>query len=211
MTAAFTVILPHRRNRGNDAALLIAIDCLNANTHHDFHLLIDAAKDELLAPRINRLVSQAQTEIVVYTASDTFLAPNWDVPMLEAVNERTFVTGILVEPAAIAMHHFNIHRDFGRKPETFRRGDFEAWSQNEANELNVLGIGWPCPYMFHRQAWLDAGGLETDLYADDGFTEADNRLWERWQDAGNQIRRVKSYAYHLQRYSDEYEQTKVGR
>lgn len=32
MTAAFTVILPHKRNPGNDAALSICMDMLKANT-----------------------------------------------------------------------------------------------------------------------------------------------------------------------------------
>lgn len=209
--AEFTVILPHKRNRGNDAALQIAIDALMANTYHDFHLLIDAAVDQPLQPRINRLVAQAETDIVVYTASDIFMARNWDVPMLAAVNERTFVTGILVEPGVMGVAADNVHKDFGRKPETYRRAEFEAWAETDANDLNVLGEGFPCPYMFYRDGWLSMGGLQTDLYSPDGFTDADMFLWERWKAAGNRIQRVKSYAYHIQRYSSIEEQQKAGR
>lgn len=45
-TPAFTVILPHKRNPGNDAALRICIDMLMANTRADFILMMDAAADE---------------------------------------------------------------------------------------------------------------------------------------------------------------------
>lgn len=209
--SAFTVILPHKRNRGNDAALSIALDCLFTNTRFDFHLLIDAATDAPLYERINRMVRQADTELCVYTASDIFLAPEWDIPMLAAVNAHAFVTGILVEPGVMGVSEQNVSKDFGRKPETYRRSEFEAWVLGEATTLNVQGAGFPCPYMFYRDAWLRMGGLQTDLHSDDGFTDADTNLWNRWRTAGNTIQRVKSYAYHLQRYSSEAEQTKAGR
>lgn len=211
MSAAFTVILPHKRNAGNNRALAIALSCLQDNTTHDFKLIMDAATDEPLYERINRMVAQADTDICVYWASDCFAAKAWDVPMLELYAPNRFVTNIIVEPGAIAMHHMNVQRDFGRKPETFRRAEFEAWSQGEGLELDVKGRGWQCCYLFNRQAWLDAGGLETDLYSPDGFTFADRNLWDRWEAAGNEIVRARSFVFHLQRWSDEYEQTKVGR
>lgn len=211
-SAAFTVILPHKRNVGNDAALMICLACLMENTVLDFKLLMDAADDQPLYARINRMVEQADTDVCVYLASDIFLAPGWDLPMLAWYAPSTFVTNVLVEPGAIAMHHMNVQRDFGRKPETFRRGEFEAWTLREGQDLDVLGEGWPCPYLFNRRAWLEMGGLETDLRSADGFTDADSRLWDRWKAAGNNIVRAKwSFAYHLQRYSDEAEQGKVGR
>lgn len=206
MTPAFTVILPHKRNPGNDRALAICLDCLYTNTRSDFILISDAAYNEPLYERVNRMVEQANTAYCVYLASDTFLAPDWDLPMLEAASWQTFVTGVLVEPGAIAMHSLNVHKDFGRTPETFRRAQFEAWVASEAPM--VEGEGWPCPYLFPRDGWLEHGGLQESGLAPDhhGFTEADNELWTRWKADGNQIVRVRSFAYHLQRYSAEDEQ-----
>lgn len=208
--SAFTVILPHKRNPGNDRALAVCLECLFANTVNDFTLLIDAAEDQPLYPRVNRMVKQAKTECCVYLASDTFLAPNWDTPMLEAWNENTFVTGVLVEPGAIAMHHLNLHKDFGRTPETFRRDQFEAWVASEAPVPS--GRGWPCPYMLSKRGFLAHGGLQDAGLTPDqhGFTDADTRLWDAWEAAGNQIIRVRSFAYHLQRWSalDEQEHEK---
>ena len=203
----FTVILPHRRNAGNDAALRICLDCLIANTVNDFKLIIDAAVDQPLYERVNRMVRQADTEICVYLASDTFVAPSWDVPMLDIYAPDTFVTGVLVEPGAIGIHPDNVERDFGRKPETFRRAEFEAWCAS-GEAVVPSGWGWYCPVMYPRDGYFAFGGLELDLPGDHhGFAPADVALFDRWLAGGKQIKRAKSYAYHLQRWSQEDEQT----
>lgn len=205
--SAFTIILPHRRNPGNDAALRIALDTLFTNTVNDFILLMDAAYAKPLYPRVNAMVEQATTECCVYWSSDMFAAPGWDVPMLDLWNADTFVTNVLVEPGAIGMHPDNHEKDFGRKPETFRRDAFEAWAASEDAPV-PNHFGWYAPYMFPRQPWLDMGGLPVGLPGDhQGFTPADQLLFERWLASGRSIKRARSYTYHLQRYSEIDEQT----
>lgn len=204
--SAFTVILPHRRNPGNDAALRTCLDCLYTNTVNDFTLISDAAFDQPLYERVNSMVRQATTEACVYLASDTFLAPGWDAPMLELFNADTFVTGVLVEPGAIGMHPDNVHRDFGRKPDTFRRAEFEAWTQS-SEAVVPDNWGWYCPVMYPRDGYFAFGGLELDLPGDHhGFAPADVALFDRWLAGGKQIKRARSFAYHLQRYSQIDEQ-----
>lgn len=201
----FTVILPHRRNPGNDAALAIAIDCLQKNTVNDFILLLDCAVDQPLNPRVNRMFETAQTEVCVYTASDMFFAPGWDVPMLAAYTPETIVTNVVVEPRAIAMSAMNLEKDFGKRADTFQRAQFEAFCKDAPV---MSGQGWYAPYMVNRQAWLDFGGLmqantETDGM---GFNSADVILFDKWKASGRHITRAPSFCYHLQRYSDEGEQ-----
>jgi hypothetical protein len=211
VTAAFTVILPHKRNPGNDRALAICLDCLMRNTVSDFKLTMDAAVDQPLYARINRMVQQADTQFCVYLASDTFLAPGWDAPMIAAADRETFVNGVLVEPGAIAPHHLNFQRDFGRTPDSFQREAFEAWTQTDDAPL-LEGQGWYCPYLFPREGWLRAGGL-VDGQAPDhhGFTDGDVHLFERWKRGGGRVVRVRSFAYHLQRYSEPDEQNHAKR
>jgi hypothetical protein len=208
--AAFTIVLPHKRNPGNDRALAIALDCLFTNTVEDFHLLIDAATDEPLYPRITRLIDMARTEVIVYTCSDIFHAPGWDIPMLNLINATTFVTGVLTEPGAMAPHLDNVHRDYGRRPETFRRAEFEAWATT--TDQVPTGIGFPAPFMFSRSRFFKLGGFEMGLQPDhQGFTGADELLFERNAARGGQNVRAKAYFYHLQRFSELSEQTKEGR
>ncbi len=205
-TAVFTVILPHKRNPGNDAALRIALDMLLANTASDFILMMDAAYDAPLYSRIDSMVRAASTPICVFTNSDMFMSPGWDAPMLDCIDSRTFVTNTLVEPGAIGIHHMNVCHDFGRKPEQFNRPAFETWSKTAAAPG---GEGWYAPYMFPRDGYLAYGGLE--LYAPStqhgAWTTSDIDLFERWKAGGNRVVRApNSFTYHLQRYSDVEEQ-----
>lgn len=207
---ALTIILPHKRNPGNDAALRIALEMLYTNTINDFVLISDAAHDQPLYERVNRMVEQAMTMVVVYFCSDMFAAPAWDVPMLSLVDYRTFVTGVVAESGIMGMHPDNVHRDFGRRPDTFRRADFEAWA---LEGQMPTGVGFPAPFMFHRARFINLGGLQTSGLAGDhqGFTPADLLLFEQHERDGGTVRRAQSYFYHLQRYSELDEQTKEGR
>jgi hypothetical protein len=202
---ALTIILPHLRNPGNDRSLAIALDCIFANTRNDFDLLV-ATEKRPLAGLVNEMIASARTDCVVYTASDTFFARGWDEPMLALWNADTLVTNVLVEPGAIGMHPDNVHKDFGRKPETFRRADFEAWvASGDAPVPN--NFGWYAPFMISRAAFLEQGGYLTDLTQDHrGFTAADQLLFADWQARGKRIMRARSYAYHLQGWSDLDEQ-----
>jgi hypothetical protein len=205
-----TIILPHLRNPGNDRALAVALDCLFANTRSDFDLLI-ATEKRPLAGLVNEMIASARTDCVVYTASDTFFAPGWDEPMLALWTPDTLVTNVLVEPGAIGMHPDNVHKDFGRKPDTFRRADFEAWATSGAAPV-PNNFGWYAPFMISRAAFLAQGGYATDLGQDHrGFTAADQLFFDDWQRSGKRIIRARSYAYHLQGYSDEGEQQHVKR
>ena len=208
MTPAYTLLIPHKSNPGNDAALKVCLDCLLDNSVYNFHLIIDREEDAPLYPRINGMVEQAITDYVIYWSSDMFVAPGWDVDMMRLAAPDAFVTCVLVEPGMIGVHPHNLLRDFGRKPETFRRAEFEAWCSTEAKSLNLSGKGWVAPVMWPRKGFLDMGGLRDGNDPDaHGFTSGDIDLFERWEAAGNRVTRARnSYAFHLQRFSMEEEQ-----
>lgn len=200
---AFTVLLPHKRNPGNDAALKICLDMLMANTAWDFELRLNAAEDAPLYPRINRMVEEVRTPYCVITCSDIFMAPDWDVPMMAAINYQTFVTNVVVEPGAIGVHAQNMLGNFGMTPATFRRADFEAWTRSAPM---IGGDGWVVPLMFPVDAWKAMGGLDLTM-PEFPKSAPDQKLLDNWKAKGGAIKRVRSYAYHLQRWSDEDEQT----
>jgi hypothetical protein len=199
----FTIILPHKRNPGNDAALEICLGCLIKNTADSFKLLMDAAYHAPLYERIDRMVDEARTQYCVILSSDIFVEPGWDIPMMSAINPQTFVTGVVVEPGAIGVHPQNLHMDFGRTPETFRRSEFETWARGAPM---LEGEGWVVPLMFPREAWKALGGLYTSDPDDFPAVAPDQALIDRWKESGGLVKRVRSYAYHLQRWSDVDEQ-----
>lgn len=211
MTAAFTLLLPHKRNPGNDAALRICLDMLMANTVNDFILIMDAAENAPLYPRVNAIVQQATTEYVCYWASDMFPSPGWDVTMLALADAHTFVNNTVVEPGVISMYGGNHQQDFGRKPETFNRTAFEAWCAQGGHVAG--GEGWTAPMLFPRQGFIDMGMYDLRIDAGLEFGGADMALIAQWKASGHQVVRASgSWAYHLQRYSDveEQEATKRG-
>lgn len=205
MNAAFTILLPHKRNPGNDAALHICLQMLAENTLHDFILIMDAAANAPLYPRVNAMVQQATTECCVYWASDMFPSPGWDLPMLERWNADTFVNNTVVEPGVIAMYGGNHRMDFGKRADTFRREEFERWCNNGGHVAG--GEGWTAPYMFPRQGFLDMGSYDLSIEAGLEFTSADSAMFDRWKAAGHYVVRAPgSWVYHLQRWSDVDEQ-----
>lgn len=210
-----TIILPHKNNPGNNAALGICIDCLARNTKHEFNLLMSVAYNQRLFAAIDRLFRQAQTDCCVFWNSDMFAAPGWDEPMLALFDYNTIVTNVVVEPGAIGVFPLNLTGDFGRKPETFRRAEFEAWATSP-DAIVPGGEGWYAPYMLHRQRYLDLGGIDlddSDVLAVDGFNTRplDIDFFEKHKANGGVVRRAASWVYHLQRYSDPAEQTKGNR
>lgn len=210
MTPAFTIILPHKRNPGNNAALNICLDCLMHNTVNDFHLLMDAAVNQPLYERIHKLALQATTECVVYTCSDTFHAPGWDVPMLNAFQPNRLIFGVVVEPGMIGVHVGNVSGDYGRRPEQYDRAGFERWASGQGAQLPA-GFGFPAPMMFGRELYLqyDYPFEHSDT---DEFYPRDDIIIDRMI-AANAVERVRvpSYFYHLQRYSDQTEQERIER
>jgi len=201
MTAAFTIILPHKRNPGNDRALSLCIDLLLDNTVNDFILLVDAAVDSAHDPRVNTMFEQAPTDCCVYWNSDMFAAPDWDVPMLACWDQDTLVNNTLVEPGMISMFGGNAKANFGRTPDEFNREQFEAWCKGP--DRTAGGVGWYAPYMISRERFFEIGGLDTAIAAG-----ADIALFERWQEHGyDLVRAPNSFTYHLQKWSDEAEQT----
>lgn len=201
-----SILLPHLRGPANDRALRIALDCLIENTAADFELLMDTSVGDVYTI-CNRLAAQASGEWIVFTASDVFMAPGWDAPMLEAAQVNRIVTGVIVECGAIGVHVLNHHHNFGMTPETFDRAAFEAWCI-ESPEMPA-GHGWYFPSLHHRQSFLDFGGFDVSRGP---FPEPlDSYYWAVWKKSGREIYRAKSFCYHLQNYSNEVEQVKAVR
>lgn len=207
MTQAFTIILPHRRNPGNDAALQVCIDSLHRNTVNDFELLISSATDRPLFPAIDRLYRQCETDCMVYWNSDMFAAPAWDVPMLEKWAYDVIVNPVLVEPGVMGIYPENVLMDFGRKPSTFRAAEFDQWSLRAPMPG---GEGFFAPYMISKQRYLDLGGF--DLSGDlSGFVPRDMEFYAKHKANGGKVVRARSFVFHLQRFSEISEQQKEAR
>lgn len=202
-----SVLIPHKHTPANDQALAIALACLATNTHNDFEILVDAETPADPYVVLNDMAMRARGEYLFFSNSDIFVAPGWDVDLLERAKPDRMIAATLVEPGAIGVFDGNMQRDFGMTPENFRRDDFEAW----ATQPQDLPSGAPFYYyvLLHREVFLSRGGFDTRLGTFP--TPLDTYFWNAWQADGLPIERAYSLVYHLQNYSNEVEQVKAVR
>jgi len=205
--ADISVLIAHKREPANDTALDIALEMLADNTAAEYELLIDdtTPKDPYVA--YNDLAAQAACEWIVFLNSDTFAGPGWDAPMLEAASHNTIVTPVLVECGSIGVNVMNFERNFGNTPASFKRAEFERFVTNGGEWRD--GEGWYMPSLHPRDEFLALGGFPTHR-GTFGIDQIDTMYWETWKEAGNKVKRVRSWFYHLQWWSSEFEQEKRG-
>jgi len=99
----------------------------------------------------------------------------------------------------------NVSQNFGMRPDSFDRTAFEAWTATIPGGLPG-GLGWFMPSMHHRETFLAVGGV--DISRGSFPDPLDEDYWNKWKSAGRHVRRVSSYSYHLQNWSNPVEQAK---
>lgn len=206
MTPDITIAFPHLREPKNDKALRIALDCIVDNTNLDYELMVEAvATRRDIYAVINDMARRAKSDWLVFSNSDVFFAPNWAEPLYQAREPDTIVTGLIAECGAIGVNDLNWKIDFGRNPQAFKRSAFEVWAAGEGGEFawqdkRRNARGWYFPCLIHRPTFLELGGFDTTRGQ---FPDPlDMWFWEKWIEAGKGFKRVKSFCYHLQAYSD---------
>ncbi len=204
---SIAILIAHKHDPENDKALAIALDCIVRNTRNDYELLVDTDTPGCPYRLLNRMVDQTSAEYVVFSNSDIFFAPGWDVPMINAAAPDVIITGVVVEPGAIGVNVLNHEHNFGMTPDTFDRATFEQWVV-DGSEIPD-GDGWYFPSLHNRQEFLALGGF--DLSRGTFPEPLDTYYWQRWREGGRRVQRVKSFSYHLQQYSFKEEQDKAVR
>jgi hypothetical protein len=199
-----SILLPHLRNPDNDPALRIALDTLITNTPLNFELLLESVAERRdYYTVLNQMAARAQALWILPTNTDVFYAPGWMEPLWDARDYNTIVSPVMVECGAIPVNDRNLMRDFGRMPETFRRTEFEQWVADGGgwrDDWREDAESWYHPSLYNRQAFLNMGGYDTSLGA---FPEPlDMDYHERWTARGGKFKRVRSWVYHLQNYSN---------
>lgn len=208
MNPQLSILIPHLRNYVNNGALEIALNCLVENTDLDYELIVEAVEQPRdIYPVVNAMVARAMGEWIVFSNSDVFFAPGWLPPMWEARSPNVIVSGVLVEPGAIGVSHLNVQKDFGMRPATFRRLEFEAWVMAGGEWRD--GRGWIWPSLHHKPTFQSMGGYDSSHIQWPEPVDLD--YWERWEASGKTFQRVRSFAYHLQNWSNENEQRKPVR
>jgi hypothetical protein len=197
--AELSILIAHKHEPTNDAALLVALQTIVENTGPDYELLVDTTTPAGVYATYNKLALQATAPYLVLTNTDVFFAPGWAEAFLEVADPNAIITGVIVECGAIPVAAANVEKNFGMIPQTFRRYEFEEWVAKE--QPLPPGNGWYFPSLHHRAAFLQSNGFELSL-GEFPTTWLDKIYWQDWILRGGEIRHVRSYSYHLQAYSD---------
>lgn len=199
MALTISIIIPHKITQHNDKALLQNIAMLNANTAHQFELIINTETPKDPYQIWNETSKIAQGEYLIFSNSDVLMAPEWDVNMVAYCKPNTIVVGYLVEPGNIGVASENIHKDFGRHPDSFRRDEFEYWAVRQQHPDIKEERGWYMPCCVRKDWFLSTGGFPTEL----PFPNPNDIIfWNRCRDElGTKFLRANSFAYHYQNLS----------
>jgi hypothetical protein len=209
-----SILLPHLHEPENDKALRICLDCIIANTGLNFELIMESVAERRDIYRvINSMAARANAYWLIPMNSDVFVSPGWLEPIYEARDLNAIVSPCMVEPGAIGVNERNIHKDFGMRPETFRRSEFEAWVAAGGDwSINWLEGEWAWfyPSLISQSSFLTVmGGFDTKKGSFPDPIDID--FWNRWEVNGGKFKRVRSWVYHLQNYSNPDEQKKAVR
>ncbi len=193
-----SILIPHLQTRSNDAALRAALECIIDNTGVSYQLIVhaDCERGDVYTV-FNDMARRASANWLVFSNSDVFFAPDWVDPMLAAANVGKIITSVLVEPGAIPVSSQNVERDFGRTPQFFHRQRFEVYAKHAPMPP---GDGWYMPCLINREEFLYMGGFDTSKGVFPAQLDVD--FWRRWRESGRTVQRVRSFAFHLQNYSN---------
>jgi hypothetical protein len=173
---------------------------LSENTTYSYELIIDNEVPKDPYKIWNERSKEAQADILVFTNSDVLMAPVWDLHFIRYMIDNAIFTGYLVEPGNVGVASENIHKDFGKTPETFNRRAFEEFTlRNYVMDIQEQR-GWYMPCAFRRDWFLGTGGFDTER--GEFPLPLDIWFWEKCiKELGTRLYRVKSFAYHFQALS----------
>lgn len=185
----FSILMPHLHTDVDIRALRVALDTLARHTTHDYELIVQAHHGDNAYPVWNRMARAATTDWLIFTVTDHFFSPGWDVPLWDARDKNTLLVGGLVESGYRPVAEQCIERDFGRSPETFDEAGFNAFAATHPLLPDV--DAWVWPWLIHKDAFWKMGGFDTHPSLSDMY------FFRKWIASGKQWKRIESYCYHL--------------
>ncbi len=203
MAPIISIIIPHKRTKLNDKALVQNVQMLADNTTNNFELILDTECPKDPYRIWNEISDIARGEYLVFSNTDVLMAPDWDEWMVAHCKYNTIVTGYLIEPGNIGVASVNIHKDFGRSPDSFRRKEFELYVDEANLGRTVPEVieqrGWYMPCCVRKDWFLSTNKFPTEL----GFPNPNDIIfWEYCiKELGTKLMRVRSFAYHYQNLS----------
>lgn len=140
----------------------------------------------------NLLVELAKHPVVSYLQSDMVISPNYDLDVLEDLEENCILSATRIEPPLHRASLQTITKDFGTDPNDFKWDEFQSYSVT-AKEAKTLEYFF-APFTFYKKVWMDIGGYDTLFRR----SREDSDLLQRFIQAGVKIKQTfRANVYHF--------------
>lgn len=140
----------------------------------------------------NLLVELAKHEIVSYLQSDMVVSKNYDVNILEELEDNCILSSTRIEPPLHGISDKTITKNFGVDPNKFLWDDFIKYAES-VKENKTLEYFF-APFTFYKKVWLDIGGYDTIFRR----SREDSDLLQRFIQSGVEIKQTfKANVYHF--------------
>ncbi len=199
MTRSYSVLIPHLSTPECDRALHLCLETLRENSEVRDHEVIVVQGFTDPYAFWNRYADVAAHEVLVFLNNDMVPAPGWDRLMLRHIDDNSLVMGYLVEPGVLPPAKQNVHKDFGRRPASFRRKEFEDFCAAVDAPECTAEMGWYMPVMLTKSFFKSMGRYPN---ARPFPHPNDVAFFAACRDRGAQLKRVRSFAYHFQNLSN---------
>jgi len=140
----------------------------------------------------NLLVELASHDIVSYLQSDMVVCKDYDVGILEDIEDNCILSSTRIEPPLHGPSEVTFTANFGLYPNTFKNEEFLQYSESVKSTKIVSHFF--APFTFYKKVWLDCGGYDT-LFRK---SREDSDLLQRFVHSGVKIKQTyKSNVYHF--------------
>lgn len=170
---------------------------IKENTSADYEL-VEIVDNTDVYEAWNEGVRRSTRDVVILINDDMFIPKNWDIPYVKYAKGKTLVTGYVVEPGVIPVSDLNICKDFGKNPNTYRKDDFQKWSEemNKCTPEVINGKGWYMPMAIERKYFIEYPNEIKYPHPNDVIL-----IDQIMPSMGYNFLKVNSYCYHLQAFT----------
>lgn len=177
-----SIVIPSWNNL---ALLKLCVDSVRANSAFDHQIIVHvndgsdgslewvraqgldhthSAQNTGICLTVNQAAALARHELILYLNDDMYCCPQWDLRLLEKVqqigHDAFMLSGTMIEPVDSGNPCVSV-RDFGRDAATFRAADLLQNYRSLAKE-DWYGATWP-PTLVHRRWWHAVGGYSSEF------------------------------------------------
>lgn len=108
---------------------------------------------------INILVDLAKYDIVSYIQSDMIISKNYDLNVLESLEDNCILSSTRIEPPLHPASSITFTKNFGLHPSEFKWDDFIEYSESVKSDKEVPYFF--APFTFYKKYWQLVGGHDS--------------------------------------------------